>query len=171
MRIPALAALALALFVLPYPLSAAPEQPPGQKQWPSATAAPPSSSASCTIRILPVRASTLDPLPAGFQFAFDPVTTNGQTAYHAPHAPDGGVQFEGSPTLRELRPAPNFLIETPPARFTLLAHNAAADRLSTAIIYRQCFHPVTTLVLVINDDTGAVTEWRYAKSGRFSRLP
>lgn len=162
--------------LVPFCAAAAEPPKPTSKQWPPAAVPPPKGSGSsgptsCNIRILPVRASTLDPLPAGFQFAFDPVTTNGQTAYRAPHAPDGGVQFEGSPTLRELRPAPNFLIETPPARFTLLAHNAAADRLSTTTIYRQCFHPVTTLVLLINDDTGAVTEWRYAKSGRFSRLP
>jgi hypothetical protein len=139
----------------------------------SAIMPPPSPSPnSCTVQVRMLRAGSMQPIANGFQIAVD-------TTYNVDHAPhynigistDGKATFSGG-GLRELTGELRngvLRLENPPSYFYLEAYFGKAGS-SGGLIYRQCFGPQTTLLLVVKNPSrlsdGA--DWLWVKSGKYA---
>jgi hypothetical protein len=131
---------------------------------------PPPSSNSCTVQVRVMRAGSMQPIVNGFQIAVD-------TTYNVDHPPhyrtgvgtDGKATFSGG-GLRELTGELRngaLRLDNPPPYFHMEAFFGKGGS-SDALIYRQCFGPQTTLVLVVKNPNqlsdGA--DWLWRKSGK-----
>jgi len=161
--------------------SAAPPPPTEEQRIASATGGnasdftsalmPPPSSNSCTVQVRMMRAGSMQPIVNGFQIALD-------TTYNVDHPPSyrTGTSSEGKATfsgggVRDLTSQLRngvLRIENPPAYFhveALFGKGGSSD----ALIYRQCFGPQTTLLLVVKNpgqlSDGA--DWLWVKTGKY----
>ena len=124
---------------------------------------PPPSNNSCMVLFKVVHAGTLDPLTDGFQAALDltydvdhpPHYTTGLGANNHATFSGGGireVQFHNG----------GVAIAKAPADFYLTAHFADGHD-DSALIYRQCPKPTSTLLLVVGADSSAPDQWLWVK--------
>ena len=137
----------------------------------------PGSKNSCSIMIRVVAAKTMAPVTRRWQAAID-------TTYNVDSPPkytfgvgnDGTSTFSGGGLHEITSQIRNDMlqIDNPPAYFELSLNvvqpgHGAGD----ALIYRQCFAPVTMLYYVLTDpnDPGKGGDFLYAKAGKYAVVP
>ena len=136
----------------------------------------PGSKNSCSIVVRVVQAKTMAPFTSRWQAAID--TTYNQDSPNPPSysfgvGNDGTATFSGGglhEITNQIR-SNTLRIDNPPAYFNLSTNFIQPGRgAGTALIYRQCFAPTTTLYYVLRDsnDPGAGGDWLYAKSGKYA---
>lgn len=160
-----LAKPAASLFVLPpgCKASSAPAQPSASDRIASATGGnagdyanaimPPPSKNACTVLFKVVEAGTMKPVMSGFQVAVDTqVNPEHLGSYSISQDQKGHVTFSGG-NLHEMTAQMHngvLRIDNAPPQFDMeLAFGQAGD--SSALIYRQCFGPQTTLLFVMKN--------------------
>lgn len=128
---------------------------------------PPASKNSCTVLFKVVQAGTMQPITSGFQVALDTeVDINHLPGYTTSQDPRGHVTFSGGNIHEMTAQLRNGVlrIDNAPPQFNMeVAFGQAGD--SSALIYRQCSGPQTTLLLVVKNpkklSDGA--DWLWAK--------
>jgi hypothetical protein len=130
----------------------------------------PASKNSCAAVLKVVRAGSMEPLTSGFQVAVD-TTLDLQ---HPPHytigiGSNGRNTFSGGGLHEVTGQMHNgqLRIENLPSAFQIeLTFGKAGD--ASALIYRQCFAPQTTLLFVVKnpDKLSDGGHWLWAKSGQ-----
>jgi len=161
--------------------SAAPPPPTEEQRMAAATGGngsdlvsaimPPPSSNSCTVQVRFLHAGSMQPIVNGFQIALD-------TTYNVDHPPsyrtgmsaDGKATFSGG-GVRELTSQLRngvLRVDNPPPYFHVEASFGKGGS-SDALIYRHCFGPQTTLLLVVKNpgqlSDGA--DWLWVKTGKY----
>jgi hypothetical protein len=131
---------------------------------------PPPSKDSCAVLLKVVRAGSMEAVTSGFQVAIDTNVDLEHPAHYVMGAGAGGRSTFSGGGLHEvtaqLRDG-TLRIENVPPHFDLeLAFGKAGY--SSALIYRQCFAPQTTLLLVIKnlDMLSDGARWLWVKSGK-----
>lgn len=132
----------------------------------------PSSQSSCSVVFRIVKAGTLDPVTTAFQVALDmSANSHHMPAYTFGVSNNGHSTFSGGELHEVTAQIHNgtLSIDDPPAEFQFeLALYDGSE--AGGLIYRQCFGPQTTLLLVLNNpaNTGDGAEFLWAKSGRYA---
>jgi hypothetical protein len=139
----------------------------------------PGSKNSCSLTLRVVQAKTMVPINRKWQAAID--TTYNQDSPTPPSyqfgvGNDGTATFAGGGLHEITSEIRNGMlrIDNPPVYFNLSTNFIQPGRgAGTALIYRQCFAPITMLYFVLKDpnDPGAGGDWLYAKSGKYSSVP
>jgi len=124
-----------------------------------------------------VAAKTMAPVTRRWQAAID-------IAYNVDHPPaynfgvgnDGTATFAGGGLHEITSQIHNDMlrIDNPPVYFNLSLNVVQPNHgAGTALIYRQCFAPVTMLYYVLKDpnDPGQGGDFLYAKSGKYAPVP
>jgi hypothetical protein len=139
----------------------------------------PGSKNTCSIVLHVVAAKSMAPLNRRYQVAID--TTYNQDASPPPSytfgvGDDGAATVSGGGLHEITNQIRNGIlrIDNPPAYFNLslnipTPHHGAG----MALIYRQCFAPVTNLYYVVKDpaDLGKGADFLYAKAGKYAATP
>lgn len=114
---------------------------------------PPASKNACTVLFKVVEAGTLKPVTSGFQAAIDTqVDVDHMPSYSMGIGQGGRVTFSGGHLHEVTGQMQNGVlrIENAPPQFNMeLAFGTGGD--SSALIYRQCFSPETTLLFVVKN--------------------
>jgi hypothetical protein len=114
---------------------------------------PPPSKNSCSVLFKVVQAGSMQPITSGFQVALDTqVDTNHMAAYSTNQDQRGHVTFSGGnihEMTSQLRNGVLRIDNVPPQFNIELYFGQAGD--SSALIYRQCYGPQTTLLLVVKN--------------------
>jgi len=133
---------------------------------------PPPSQSSCTVLFRILRADTMEPMTSGFQVALDTqVDLDHPASYSTGLGADGRATFSGGglhEVTGQLRNGVLRVENTPPHFNVDIYFGKGGD--SSALIYRQCFGPQTTLLFVVKNpeklsDGG---DWLWVKSGKFA---
>ncbi len=133
---------------------------------------PPASKNSCTVLFRIVRAGTMETISSGFQLALDTnVDFDHPASYSTGLSSDGHATFSGGSLHEVTSQFKNGVlrIDQPPPQFNMeLYFGKAGD--SSALIYRQCFGPQTTLLFVIKnpDKLSDGGDWLWDKAGKFA---
>jgi len=126
---------------------------------------PPPSHDSCTVLLKVVRAGKLERIASGFQVGLD-TTDSANPSYQTGVATDGHVRFSGGGVRDMTGQFQNGVlrISSPPPHFQMMVHFSAGVE-TDALIYRQCFKPETTLLLVVNSESNATkpSDWLWVK--------
>jgi hypothetical protein len=137
----------------------------------------PGSKNSCSIVIRAVQAGTMAPLNRKIQIAADMTyDIDHPPAYTFGMAVDGTQTFSGG-GMRELTSQMRngmLRIDNPPPYFNLeLNLINPGQGAGGALIYRQCFAPVTVLLYVVVDpnDGNKGSDWLWVKQGKFAKVP
>lgn len=114
---------------------------------------PPPSKNSCSVLFKVVQAGTMQPITSGFQVALDTqVDINHMPAYSMNQDQRGHVTFSGGnihEVTSQLRNGVLRIDNMPPQFDIELTFGQAGD--SSALIYRQCYGPQTTLLFVVKN--------------------
>lgn len=114
---------------------------------------PPPSKNSCSVLFKVVQAGTMQPITSGFQVALDmQVDINHMPAYSMNQDQRGHVTFSGGnihEVTSQLRNGVLRIDNVPPQFDIELSFGQAGD--SSALIYRQCYGPQTTLLFVVKN--------------------
>ena len=114
---------------------------------------PPASKNACAVLFKVVEAGTLKPLSSGFQAAIDTqVDVNHMPSYSMGIGQGGRVTFSGGHLHEVTNQMQNGVlhIDNAPPQFNMeLAFGQSGD--SSALIYRQCYGPETTLLFVVKN--------------------
>ena len=162
--------------------SAAPPPPTEEERIASATGGnaadfasaimPPPSANSCTVQVRMMRAGSMQPIANGFQIAVDTTyNIDHPASYTTGISAEGRASFSGG-GVRELTGQLRngvLRLDNPPPYFHVEAFFGKAGS-SDALIYRHCFGPQTTLLLVVKNPSqlsdGA--DWLWVKSGKYA---
>jgi len=131
---------------------------------------PPASKNACTVLFKVVRAGSMEPVTSGFQVAVDKnVDVDHPAHYVMGVGANGKATFSGGGLHEETAQMHDGVlrIDNAPAQFDVeLAFGKAGY--SSALIYRQCLAPQTTLLLVVKspDKLSDGTHWLWVKSGK-----
>jgi hypothetical protein len=133
---------------------------------------PPPSPNSCTVEIRMMQGAPMKPIPNGFQIAIDTTyNVDRPASYRTGIGTDGRATFSGG-GIRELTGDLRngiLRVDNPPPYFHLETSFGKAGS-SDALIYRHCFGPRTTLLLVVKNpgqlSDGA--EWLWVKAGKYA---
>jgi len=168
------------LFTVPQPCAqaaAAPVQPTLTERIATETGGKPSdyvnatfpaeSGNSCAVLFKVVEAGTLQPVPTGFQVALDTqIDVAHRASYTTGTDASGRVTYSGGHIQELTGQMQNGVlrIDNAPSQFNIEVSFGNAGT-SSALIYRQCFGPETTLLLVLSNpqklsDGG---DWLWAK--------
>lgn len=136
----------------------------------------PGTKASCSIVLHVVLAKTMAPVNRKFQVAID--TTYKQenpapSGYTFGVGQDGTATFSGGGLHEVTSQVRNgtLRIDDPPPAFNLSVNIPTPNQgAGIALIYRQCFAPVTNLYFVVKDpnDMNKGTDYLFAKSGKYA---
>jgi hypothetical protein len=178
-----LAKPAAAVFVLPPVCAAAAKTPPapteaekiaadtgGNAQDYANAIMPPASKNACTVLFKVVHAGSMAPITTGFQVAIDTTVDIEHPAnYVMGMSNTGRVTFSGGGLHEITGQMHNGVVQlgNVPAQFDMeLAFGKGGD--SSALIYRQCFAPQTTLLLVVKnpDKLSDGAHWLWLKSSK-----
>jgi hypothetical protein len=135
---------------------------------------PPASKNSCTVLFKVVRAGSMEPITNGFQVAVDKNVDVDHLAHYVMGAgANGKTTFSGGGLHEETAQMRDGVlrIDNAPAQFDVeLAFGKGGY--SSALIYRQCFAPQTTLLLVVKspDKLSDGTHWLWVKPGKHAAL-
>ena len=114
---------------------------------------PPASPNSCTVLFKVVRAGTLQPVAGGYQVAIDrSVNLDHLASYSTGMSANGHATFSGGSIKEVTGEMRNGVlrIENAPAQLEMdVVFGKGGD--SSALIYRHCFKPETTLMLVVKN--------------------
>jgi hypothetical protein len=131
---------------------------------------PPPSKNSCTMLFKVVRAGSMEPMTAGFQVAIDTtVDVNHPANYVMGASSTGRSTFSGGglhEVTGQMRNGVLQLENVPPQFDMELTFGKGGA--SSALLYRQCFAPQTTLLLVVKnpDKLSDGARWLWRKSGK-----
>src|SRR5215471_1427294 len=158
----------------------APRSPSGEERVAAATGGnaqdysdatmPPASKNSCSVLFKVVRTGSMEPVGSGFQVAVDKnVDVEHLAHYTMGVGTSGKITFSGGGLHEETAQMRDGVlrIDNAPAEFDVeLAFGKGGY--SSALIYRQCFAPQTTLLLVVKnpDKLSDGTHWLWVKSGK-----
>jgi hypothetical protein len=131
---------------------------------------PPPSKNSCSISFKVVRAGSMEPMTSGFQVAIDTtVDVNHPANYVMGSSNTGRSTFSGGGLHEITGQMRNGVvrIENVPPQFDMELTFGKGGA-SSALIYRQCFAPQTTLLLVVKnpDRLSDGADWLWSKSGK-----
>lgn len=114
---------------------------------------PPPSKNACNVVFKVVQASTMQPLTSGFQVAVDTqVDTDHMPSYSSSISQGGRYAFSGGhihEVTAQMQNGVLHLNNVPPQFNMDVAFGQGGD--SSALIYRQCYGPETTLLLVVKN--------------------
>jgi hypothetical protein len=131
---------------------------------------PPASKNACTVLLKVVHAGSMAPITTGFQVAIDTTVDIEHPAnYVMGMSNTGRTTFSGGGLHEITGQMHNGVVQlgNVPAQFEMeLAFGKGGD--SSALIYRQCFAPQTTLLLVVKnpDKLSDGARWLWLKSGK-----
>jgi hypothetical protein len=131
---------------------------------------PPASKNSCAVLFKVVRAGSMEPVSSGFQVAVDKTVDVEHLAHYTMGAgANGKITFSGGGLHEEttqMRDGVLRIDNAPPQFDVELAFGKGGY--SSALIYRQCFAPQTTLLLVVKnpEKLSDGTHWLWVKSGK-----
>lgn len=137
----------------------------------------PGSKNSCSIVVRVVASKTMAPITGRWQIAIDTTyNVDSPPAYKFGVRNDGTATFSGGGMREITGQIQNDMvrIDNPPAYFNLSLNvvqpgHGAGD----ALVYRQCFAPVTMLYYVLKDvgDPGQGGDFLYARAGKYAAVP
>ena len=137
----------------------------------------PGSKDSCSLVVRVVAAKTMVPITRRWQIAIDTTyNIDAPPAYSFGVGNDGTATFSGGGLHEITSQIRNGMvrIDNPPAYFNLSINVVQPGQgAGAALVYRQCFGPVTMLYYVLKDpnDPGQGDDFLYAKSGKYATVP
>jgi len=156
-----------ALFTLPAACGQAPAPPPASSDNMADAIMPPPSRAACSVQFKIVRAGSTTPITTGFQVALDTtVDLDHPASYKMGQGANGKVTFSGGGLHEVTAQFQNGIlrIDNAPPHWDMEADFGKAGAAS-ALIYRQCFGPQPTLLLILKNPakTSDGADWRWLK--------
>ena len=133
----------------------------------------PGSAKTCSVAFRIFKAGTMEPVTHGFQVGIDTnVDIDHPASYTMGEHTDGTESFSGGGLHEVTSQVRNGVlhIANPPAHFNLLAHITHGSD-NQALIYRQCYHPQTVLLMVFSQDATKPNHWLWVKSGKYVTAP
>lgn len=134
----------------------------------------PGSKNSCSIVLRFVAAKTMAPIDRRFQVAIDTTyNVDNPPQYNLSVGDDGTATFAGG-GLHEITDQISngtLRIDNPPALFYLGMSIVQPNHgVGTALIYRQCFAPVTNLYYIVKNPANPAKggDWLYARAGKYT---